>query len=70
MLQTSSFCKFAAKYKILEPKMGQIHTALFTVSRRGSIYKKKLPGSDTYFFEKYISLGIQKRPNENIRCVA
>ena len=39
-----------------------------TVSRKGSIYKKKMPGSDTYFL---IGIqGIQKRPNENIRCVA
>ena len=33
-------------------------------------FTKKLPGYDTYFFEKGIPLGIQKRPNENIRCVA
>ena len=37
---------------------------------KGVNLQKKLPGSDTYFFEKYIPLGIQKRPNENIRCVA
>ena len=33
-------------------------------------FTKKLPGSDTYFFEKYIPIGIQKSPNEKIRCVA
>ena len=32
--------------------------------------QKKMPGSDTYFFEKHIPLGIQNRLNENIRCVA
>ena len=33
---------------------------------KGVNLQKKLPGSDTYFFEKHIPLGIQKRPNENI----
>ena len=28
--------------------------------------QKKMPGSDTYFFENCIPLGIQKRPNEKI----
>ena len=33
-------------------------------------FTKQMPGSETYFFEKYIPLGIQKRLNENIWCVA
>ena len=33
---------------------------------KGVNLQKKLPGSDTYFFENYIPLGIQKRLNENI----
>ena len=33
---------------------------------KGVNLQKKMPGSDTYFFEKYIPLGIQKRLNENI----
>ena len=56
---------FALKKELI--KSSQIP---LTVSRKGSIYKEKLPGYDIYFFEKYIPLGIQKKPNENIRCVA
>ena len=37
---------------------------------KGVNLQKEMPGSDTYFFERYIPLGIQKRPNEDIRCVA
>ena len=29
-------------------------------------FPPKRPESDTYFFEKYIPIGIQKRPNEKI----
>ena len=32
--------------------------------------QKKMPGSDTYIFDKYIPLGIGKRPNENIRSIS